>query len=123
MAIQDEENTNPNRVKNVNDSQHQRNAPGNKPDPSAKRNVGLGGDLERNDQKDRLENLHIGGNEVTGMGHLDRNSTESHNQGPGFEAEGSDTFMGGENNGIRMKDQPLDEGQDQASNNPEPGKI
>ncbi|WP_345163052.1 hypothetical protein [Nibribacter koreensis] len=123
MAIQEEDTNAAGNVKNVNDNRHQGSEPGYRPDPSAKRNVGLGGDLERNDQKDKLENLHIGGNEVTGMGHLDRESTESHNQGPGFGVEGSDTSMGGENNGIRMKDQPLGKDPEQGNEKPEFDKL
>ncbi|ALJ01038.1 hypothetical protein [Rufibacter tibetensis] len=93
---------------NVNDDYHQRNAPGNHPDPSAKRNIGLNGETERNDQKDKLENLHIGGNELTGYGANDPDSKESDTQGPGFEYEGSYDAMDGSANGVRMNDQPLD---------------
>ena len=80
---------------------------GNRPDPSAKRNVGRGGDLERPDQKDRLENLHIGGNETTGYGANNPESREEFAQGPGFEYEGSDTAMDDDVNGIRSRPQPL----------------
>lgn len=80
---------------------------GNKPDPSAKRNVGYGGDLERSDQKDSLENLHIRGNETTGYGANNPNSHEEFAQGPGFEYEGSDTGMDDDVNGIRSRPQPL----------------
>ena len=80
---------------------------GNRPDPTAKRNVGYGGALERPDQKDRLENLHIGGNETTGYGANNPNSKESYAQGPGFEYEGSDTGMDDDVNGIRSRSQPL----------------
>ncbi|QHL86717.1 hypothetical protein GU926_04400 [Nibribacter ruber] len=123
MAIHDEENTGPDKLKNVNNENHQRNAPGNHPDPSAKRNVGLNGDLERNDQKDNLENLHITGNETTGMGHLDRDSREATSQGPGFEVEGSDTAMDSDTNGIRMNDQPFGEDQQSSDKNQDAGKI
>jgi len=83
----------------------------NHPDPSAKRNVGLNGKTERNDQKDQLENLHIGGNEVSGYGANDPDSKESISQGPGFEFEGSYDEMNGTNNGLRTQDQPLDSDQ------------
>ncbi|MFB9864775.1 hypothetical protein EFA69_14355 [Rufibacter immobilis] len=108
MATKDEEQLGSKSTGNINDDYHQRNAPGNSPDPSAKRNIGLGGDTERNDQKDRLENLHIGGNEITGYGANDPNSKESDTQGPGFEYEGSYQAMGGSADGVRMHDQPLD---------------
>ncbi|WP_210465245.1 hypothetical protein [Rufibacter roseolus] len=97
-----------NTANNINDEYHQRNAPGNHPDPSAKRNINVNGDTERNDQKDKLENLHIGGNELTGYGANDHEEKESISQGPGFEYEGSYDAMDGSANGLRMHDQPLD---------------
>ncbi|GAB2539082.1 hypothetical protein [Rufibacter soli] len=108
MATTDKKNDRPGKPNSVNDDYHQRNAPGNKPDPSAKRNIGLGGETERNDQKDRLENLHIQGNEVTGYGDNHPDSNESSNQGPGFASEGSHQGVSGEGgNGIRSSEQPL----------------
>ncbi|WP_192820534.1 hypothetical protein [Rufibacter sp. LB8] len=106
MNHTDQENTpDQDRPNNINDESHQRNAPGNQPDPSAKRNIGLGGDTERDNQKDKLENLHIGGDEVTGYGANDRTDTEAISQGPGFEVEGSYDAMDGEANGIRSGNQ------------------
>ncbi|WP_242928720.1 hypothetical protein [Pontibacter vulgaris] len=108
MSIREEDQQNtPGKVKNVNDDFNQRMAPGNRPDPSAKRNVGKDGALEREGQKDKLENLHIQGNETTGYGANDKTEIESFAQGPGFEYEGSDTAMGDSVNGIRSQDQPL----------------
>lgn len=108
MAIRDEDNhAADSRPSSVNDETHQRNAPGNHPDPSAKRNTGLNGETERNDQKDKLENLHIGGNEITGYGANDTTEKEAFAQGPGFEYEGSSQEMDGSVNGVRRKDQPL----------------
>ena len=82
---------------------------GNHPDPSAKRNIGPNGETERPGQKDKLENLHIGGNETTGYGANDPDSVESISEGPGFEFEGSDTGMDDDVAGIRRGDQPLGE--------------
>ncbi|WP_018478592.1 hypothetical protein [Pontibacter roseus] len=108
MSIREEDQQNtPNKPKNVNEEHRKGQTMGNKPDPSAKRNVGYGGALERADQKDSLENLHIGGDETTGYGANNPNSTEEFAQGPGFEFEGSDTAMDDEVNGIRSRPQEL----------------
>ncbi|EJF10234.1 MULTISPECIES: hypothetical protein [Pontibacter] len=110
MATRDEDIQNtPNSPKNVNDEHRKGQTMGNKPDPSAKRNVGYGGALERADQKDSLENLHIQGNETTGYGANNPKSTEEFAQGPGFEYEGSDTAMDDDVNGIRSRQQPFGE--------------
>ncbi|MER2997757.1 hypothetical protein [Pontibacter populi] len=109
MATEEEniQNT-PSSPKNVNSEFNKRVSMGNHPDPSAKRNVGPGGQLERSGQKDKLENLHIQGNEITGYGASDTSkSVEYLAQGPGFEFEGSDTAMDDDLNGIRSNDQPL----------------
>ncbi|WP_026464610.1 hypothetical protein [Adhaeribacter aquaticus] len=93
-------------TKNIFEKDKREQTNGNIPDPSAKRNVGPNGDLERKGQMDRLENLHIGGNEATGYGANDPDSVESISQGPGFEVEGS--YEAGEDgavNGIRSGDQ------------------
>lgn len=92
---------------NVNSDYYERVTNDNHPDPSAKRNIGLNGETERQDQKDKLENLHIGGNETTGYGANNTESTEAFAQGPGFEFEGSDTAMGADGAGIRRGEQPL----------------
>ncbi|MCJ8166713.1 hypothetical protein MKJ04_17840 [Pontibacter sp. E15-1] len=94
---------------NINNDYRERVGMGNHPDPSAKRNIGPNGETERPNHKDKLENLHIGGNETTGYGANDPKSTESFAQGPGFEFEGSDTGMDDNVAGIRRGDQPLGE--------------
>ena len=57
-------------------------------DPSAQRNIGANGYTQRSDQKDQLENLHIGGSESEPQGGITRTANEQQ-QGPGFEVEGS----------------------------------
>ncbi|GGG42946.1 hypothetical protein [Hymenobacter glacieicola] len=58
-------------------------------DPSAYRNQGAGGYTQRSDQKDQLENLHIGGAEGVPQGGNTHNDAGEHAAGPGFESEGS----------------------------------
>ena len=58
-------------------------------DPSAQRNTGARGYTERSNQKDQLENLHIGGSETEPQGGNDHTNAGEQAQGPGFEAEGS----------------------------------
>ncbi len=58
-------------------------------DPSAARNTGANGYTQRSNQKDQLENLHIGGSETTPQGGNNHTSAGEQAQGPGFEAEGS----------------------------------
>ena len=94
-------------TKSVNSDYNQDQTNGNQPDPSAYRNVGPRGETERNDQKDRLENMHIGGNETTGYGANDPDNKESFAQGPGFEFEGSYDEMDGNTNGVRTNEQPF----------------
>lgn len=67
-------------------------ANGNIGDPSSKRNIGLNGETQRNNQKDELGNLHISGDEVTGYGDNNYVDSEENSSGPGFEAEGSDSL-------------------------------
>ncbi|PRY11213.1 hypothetical protein CLV24_1118 [Pontibacter ummariensis] len=98
-----------NRPDKVNDEYNERMTLGNHPDPTAKRNMGSDGQTERRGQKDKLENLHIGGNEVSGYGDNNHRSVESFAQGPGFEYEGSDTAMDDDVAGVRRGDQPLGE--------------
>lgn len=120
MAIREEDQqTTPDRPKNIFDKDKQEQTNGNQPDPSAKRNVGLNGDTERSGQKDKLENMHIGGNEITGYGANDPDSIESFAQGPGFEYEGSYDEMDGSVNGIRSSDQPLDSDKTEPNENAE----
>ena len=58
-------------------------------DPSAARYTGANGYTQRTDQKDQLENLHIGGSETSPQGGNDHINAGEQAQGPGFEAEGS----------------------------------
>ena len=58
-------------------------------DPSAARNTGANGYTQRNNQKDQLDNLHIGGSETSPQGGNDHTSAGEQAQGPGFEVEGS----------------------------------
>lgn len=58
-------------------------------DPSAQRNTGANGYTQRSDQKDQLENLHIGGDETSPQGGNDHKNAGEQAQGPGFEAEGT----------------------------------
>lgn len=74
-------------------------------DPSAQRNVGAGGYTQRADQKDQLENLHIGGGEGVPQGGNDHSDTAQPNTGPGFDVEGS-YEMG---NGVRTQEQEFGE--------------
>jgi len=93
--------------KNKSDLEYKRNqANGNIGDPSSKRNIGLGGAMQRDDQKDELENLHIAGNETTGYGATNHTDAGENAAGPGFEAEGSEY-----SNDHPVKDE--DENQDQ----------
>lgn len=108
MATEDKDKNRTDRIKNTNSDYKERMTMGNHPDPTAKRNVGPGGDLERKGQKDKLQNLHIKGDEATGYGANDPKNVESFAQGPGYEYEGSDTAMDDEVNGIRSRQQPLD---------------
>ena len=58
-------------------------------DPTAARYTGAHGYTQRSDQKDQLENLHIGGSEATPQGATDHQDAGEQQQGPGFEDEGS----------------------------------
>ncbi|HEX8328652.1 MAG TPA: hypothetical protein VF629_14005 [Hymenobacter sp.] len=58
-------------------------------DPSAHRNTGANGYTQRTDQKDQLENLHIGGSELSPQGGNEHHAAGEQAQGPGFEAEGT----------------------------------
>ncbi|WP_242920039.1 hypothetical protein [Pontibacter liquoris] len=115
MTRKDRENAEetPNKTNNVNSDYNKRVSHHNHPDPSAKRNMGPGGETERPGQKDKLENLEIGGNETTGYGANTKDSIESFAQGPGFEYEGSDTAMDDKVNGIRRGEQLFGEDEKQ----------
>ena len=58
-------------------------------DPTAARNTGANGYTQRSNQKDQLDNLHIGGSETSPQGGNDHTTAGEQAQGPGFEAEGS----------------------------------
>ena len=58
-------------------------------DPSALRNTGANGYTQRSNQKDQLENLHIGGSETSPQGGNDHQNAGEQAQGPGFEVAGS----------------------------------
>ena len=74
-------------------------------DASAHRNVGANGYTQRSDQKDQLENLHIGGSETEPQGGNNHTSAGEQAQGPGFTEEGSYELDAK----LRMHDQELDE--------------
>lgn len=58
-------------------------------DPSAFRHTGAQGYTQRTDQKDQLENLHIGGSETSPQGGNQHDTPGEQAQGPGLEMEGS----------------------------------
>lgn len=70
-------------------------------DASAHRSVGANGYTQRNNQKDQLQNLHIGGSETKPQGGNNHTTAGEHAQGPGFTVEGSYELGAG----IRMHDQ------------------
>ena len=74
-------------------------------DPSAARNVGANGYTQRNNQKDQLDNLHIGGSETSPQGGNNHTDANEQAQGPGFEVEGSYEL----GNAIRTKEQKFGE--------------
>lgn len=74
-------------------------------DASAHRNVGANGYTQRSDQKDQLQNLHIGGDEAHPQGANNHSTAGEQAQGPGFTEEGS--YELGE--GIRSQDQDFGE--------------
>jgi hypothetical protein len=74
-------------------------------DPTAYRSAGGRGYSQRTDQKDQLENLHIGGSDTEPYGANDDQSDTSKNQGPGFEAEGSYELDYEQN--LRTREQPF----------------
>ncbi len=71
-------------------------------DPSAARYTGAHGYTQRTDQKDQLENLHIGGDETHPQGGNTAKTNEQQ-QGPGFTAEGSYEL----DHQLRTKEQPF----------------
>ncbi|UOQ95831.1 hypothetical protein MUN81_11195 [Hymenobacter sp. 5317J-9] len=83
-------------------------------DPSAARNTGANAYTQRSNQKDQLENLHIGGSETSPQGGNDHTHAGEQAQGPGFEAEGSYEL----DHNIRTRDQPF--GADAPTGKPTP---
>lgn len=75
----------------------------NSDDASAHRNVGANGYTQRSDQKDQLQNLHIGGGEGEPQGGNNHDTAGEQAQGPGFTEEGSYEL----GPGIRMHEQEL----------------
>lgn len=117
MSDKEEDNQNKSdKPKSTNDDYYKRMTMNNQPDPSAKRNVGMNGEMERRGQKDKLENLHIQGNEASGYGANTTNSIEEFAQGPGFEYEGSDTAMDDNVNGVRSSEQSFGEKESKPDN-------
>ena len=74
-------------------------------DPSARRNIGANGYTQRTGQKDQLENLRIGGDEITGQGGNDHHTPNENAAGPGFETEGGVDLS----NPTRSRDQEFGE--------------
>lgn len=74
-------------------------------DPTAARNTGPNGYTQRSNQKDQLENLHIGGSETEPQGGNDHTNAGEQAQGPGFEAEGSIEL----DHNLRTRDQEFGE--------------
>jgi hypothetical protein len=77
-------------------------------DASAHRNVGANGYTQRSDQKDQLQNLHIGGSETEPQGGNNHETANETAQGPGFTEEGS-YELDEQGEGIRMHEQKLGE--------------
>ena len=87
----EEKNQRPLNERNQSDTEFKRDqSNGNIGDPSSKRNIGLNGEMQRANQKDELQNLHIAGDEVSGYGATNHTDAEENAAGPGFEAEGSE---------------------------------
>ena len=80
----------------------------NSDDASAHRNMGANGYTQRSDQKDQLENLHIGGSETEPQGGNNHSTAGEQAQGPGFTQEGS-YEIDEQGEGIRMHEQKLGE--------------
>ena len=74
-------------------------------DATAHRNQGAGGYTQRSNQKDQLENLHIGGSDTEPYGANEHDDAGEQAQGPGFEAEGSVEL----DHQLRMREQKFGE--------------
>ena len=77
-------------------------------DASAHRSIGANGYTQRSDQKDQLQNLHIGGSETEPQGGNNHSTAGEQAQGPGFTQEGS-YEIDEQGEGIRMHEQKLGE--------------
>ena len=77
-------------------------------DASAHRNVGANGYTQRSDQKDQLQNLHIGGDDTHPQGGNNHETANETAQGPGFTEEGS-YELDEQGEGIRMHEQKFGE--------------
>jgi hypothetical protein len=82
----------------------------NSDDASAHRNVGANGYTQRSDQKDQLQNLHIGGGEGEPQGGNNHDTAGEQAQGPGFTEEGS-YELDEQGEGIRMHEQKFGDDQ------------
>jgi hypothetical protein len=82
----------------------------NSDDASAHRNVGANGYTQRSDQKDQLQNLHIGGDDTHPQGGNNHDTAGEQAQGPGFTQEGS-YEIDEQGEGIRMHEQKFGEAQ------------
>ncbi|MCC3156867.1 hypothetical protein LJ737_06445 [Hymenobacter sp. 15J16-1T3B] len=74
-------------------------------DPTAYRSAGARGYSQRTDEKNKLENLHIGGSETTPQGGNNHAEDASKKQGAGFEVEGSYELDHEQN--LRTREQPF----------------
>ncbi|MBF9140125.1 hypothetical protein [Hymenobacter properus] len=74
-------------------------------DPTAARYTGANGYTQRDNQKDQLDNLHIGGSETSPQGGNNHTNAGEQAQGPGFEAEGSYEL----DHNLRTRDQEFGE--------------
>lgn len=83
-------------------------------DPTAARYTGANGYTQRDNQKDQLENLHIGGSETSPQGGSQHTDAGEQAQGPGFEDEGSYEI----DHNIRTRDQEF--GAKEATGTPTP---
>lgn len=72
-------------------------------DASAHRSMGANSYTQRSNQKDQLQNLHIGGDETHPQGGSNHTTAGEQAQGPGFTDEGSFELGAG----LRMHDQKL----------------
>ena len=78
----------------------------NSNDASAARYMGANGYTQRSDQKDQLQNLHIGGSETEPQGGNNHATAGEQAQGPGFTEEGS-YELDERGEGVRMHEQKL----------------